>query len=340
MTLPINDLPLRNHSLSTSLNSLGPPLDPQINPNRNLQPWQNHRHSLSATSATSIDLSNAKTWYLNELNSPILSSNFGVPLPSTNTDVNLANDNEEWNEKRSKRFATLVPNLYAPQPNLNPTQFAPPIKEFFDPLSSPAYPPLTPGQHTRNFSISTLEDTYPHTENSAHYNESTFTLGEPEDFTVDSHDLAPLTTNIPFSARSYNRNVNGNNTDLEYSANPIPIVKSPSSNVNRRKSIIENTARELRRVSLRVVNLANLVPKATSPHVRLPDDEPDDITPSSSNTVPITGMVPMADDGPLEGKSLGIFGKTNPFRVQCRRILLYKLVLSLSLSKLYNNVIV
>ncbi|KAJ7112947.1 Ion transport protein-domain-containing protein [Mycena epipterygia] len=123
--------------------------------------------------------------------------------------------------------------------------------------------------------------------------DSTSSLAGPSSLYGGDDDAARLTSREEDPSTARRRT-------LRYSASPSPLKKTGTA--------IKHVSQNLRRASVRVVNMASVVG-----HERLPDDkkDDDDHLPDLSQTLPI------------RGRTLGFLGPTNGLRLFCFNLLVY-----------------
>ena len=110
----------------------------------------------------------------------------------------------------------------------------------------------------------------------------------------------------------------------------------PTGNALGRRTTLSAAARNIRRISLRVVNLAGAGPEALTreqpsgrkhPHRRLSDQE-DGIVAQADVEEEVEDEMELPDLEDLRGKSLGVFGPTSWFRIGCSRVLRWRYAIS------------
>jgi len=107
-----------------------------------------------------------------------------------------------------------------------------------------------------------------------------------------------------------------NDDDEAHLTSDTPARKREIDSPMRRRTTLQRVSRNLRRISVRVVNLGSA--GIDDRHTRLPDDLDEDAPP------PITPVVARQQSaGPLRGTTLGLLGRDNPIRLTMYNILMY-----------------
>lgn len=131
-------------------------------------------------------------------------------------------------------------------------------------------------------------------------------------------DEAHLTGNMSRSGSDYDDPERSPATSnrrrtIRYSTSPSPLKKTGTA--------IKSVSNNLRRVSLRVVNLAG---SGLDNRVRLPEDEARKRPPEEEDQVVVDN-----DPSPIRGRTLGFLGPHNPLRLALYKFLIYPYVVRL-----------
>jgi hypothetical protein len=132
---------------------------------------------------------------------------------------------------------------------------------------------------------------------------------------VDESDDAPLRTNMAFASLPYS----GSNS---YSFPPRPSSRRGPQYTPTHRSLLQSAKHSIRRMSVRVASIA--AGPHEGDHFRLPDADEEGASITDKETMPEgpTDTSGTAYDV-LRGKSLGLFGPHNAFRLVCRQVLLW-----------------
>jgi hypothetical protein len=136
------------------------------------------------------------------------------------------------------------------------------------------------------------------------------------DDVVDESDDAPLKSNMAFVSQA--------SQNIDPHSFPPRLGRRRGSSAANRRSIIVSAKRSIRRLSTRVASMA--AGSSEGNHFRLPEADEDGIT--DTNNMPTKEQPDKRDSSAipntvLRGKSLGLFGPRNAFRLACRQWLLW-----------------
>jgi hypothetical protein len=184
-------------------------------------------------------------------------------------------------------------------------------------LMSPSHS-VSPAASDDALVFSQRRDPRPVTVGEAHPLTLKYTNSSSED--VDESDDAPLRTNMAFVPNQ----PHSGSSESSYSFPPRSSSRRRPSPTPSHRSMLQSAKHSIRRMSIRVASLAAGPPEGA--HFRLPEAEEDgtNIPTLNKEEAPAAGDTSATAHAVLRGKSLGLFGPHNAFRLACRRVLLWQ----------------